>query len=300
MGHFLDVAIRALSESKRPLSPNEIIEIALARNWLKTKGKTPWQTMKSKLSTDILEKKERSVFMRTAKNKFALRAWGQDDEFVADRFQKALLDEEVVVFPAKSLKKYIPEPGFHNLVLKSGRELLGELSQMPRYEAEKDFSMIQLVSVFIIKHNKNILTYKRAKRLPEDRLHGKYSAMFGGHLNPKDTPPLFNIFDPKEGIAFLLRELEEEIAFPEGERPIFQYKGLLYDDSRPLSSQHLGIVYDVFTRSLEYKIRERGFLMDPKWETIAQIDNRLDDFENWSVLLIKHEKQVMTNKLKGD
>jgi predicted NUDIX family phosphoesterase len=298
MGHFLDVALKVLSESKKPLSPEEIVEIALERDWLRTQGKTPWQTMKSKLSTDILKHKESSVFMRTEKNKFALRVRGGNLEYVADRFQKALLDEDVVVFPTASLKKYIHSSGLHKLALKSGEQLYAELRNMPRHEAEKNFSKIQLVSVFFIKHKDKILTYKRARRLPEDRLHGKYSAMFGGHLNPKDAPSLFNIFEPKKGIAFLTRELEEEIGFPEGERPTFRYKGLLYDDSRPLSSQHLGIVYDVFTKSPNYKIRERGFLMDPKWETITQIENRIDDFENWSVLLIKHEKRSKTNKLK--
>lgn len=298
MGHFLEVALKVLTEFKRPLSPREITDIGMERNWLKTHGKTPWQTMKSKLSTNILGKKENSVFMRAEKNKFALRVWEQVPEYVADRFKKALLEEDVIVFPASSLKKYISGTGLHKLVLKSGRQLLGEVSRMPRHEAEKDFSMIQLISVFIVKHKEKVLTYKRTKRLPENRLHGKYSAIFGGHLNPKDVPPLFNIFKPQEGIAFLRRELEEEIVFPKGEKPTFQYKGLLYDDSRPLSKQHLGIVYDVFTKSSDYKIRERGFLMNPRWETIAQVEKRLDDFENWSILLIKNEKRFMLNKIK--
>ena len=160
---------------------------------------------------------------------------------------------------------------------------------MRRREAEEDLSVIQLVSVFIVHHDDRYLTYKRTKRLPESRLHGMYSIAFGGHLNPDDISRLLNIFDPGLGAALLERELGEELRLKAGEITEISYRGLLYDDSRPVSRQHLGISYDVWLRTGKFEIGERGFLMDAKFETLEQIQARLSDFENWSHMIIEAE-----------
>jgi predicted NUDIX family phosphoesterase len=304
VGHFLDVAYQILSEAQEPLSAREITKHALSKNTLKTQGKTPWQTMKSKLATDILLKQEDSLFMRTAQGRFALRNWRRSNsapEYIADRYTKAILDEEVVVFPATSLRSYIQRFGYLEGKIENGRELMGECFPMLRREAEDDHSVVQLVSVFVVHFEDLYLTYKRTKRLPESRLHGSYSMIFGGHLNPEDMPPLFNIFDPIDGAAFMFRELVEEVVFPPGKRPSISYKGVLYDDSRELSRQHLGIVYDVSLRSPEYAIGERGFLMDPKFESLDAICGRREQFENWSLLILDNKigSKVEANEKSG-
>src|SRR3954471_9189913 len=75
MGIFLDSAYKVLARERRPLSVQEITEIALQEHFLSTDGATPWQTMKAKLSVDILQHRERSLFMRSDRAKFALREW---------------------------------------------------------------------------------------------------------------------------------------------------------------------------------------------------------------------------------
>ncbi len=301
MGRFLGAAYKVLAQDGSPLSAREITARALSQGLLETSGKTPWQTMKSKLSTEILKKREASPFMRTGQGTFGLRQWkGSLNEFVADRYAKNLLEEEVVVFSASSLPKYLPGVGLHAIALQNGRELLDECRSMPRREAEEDLSVIQLVSVFIVRFGDQLLTYKRTKRLPESRLHGFYSLIFGGHLNPGDIPSLFNIFDPDDGRAFIDRELREEIKFPQDEGPPpLIYQGLLYDDSRPLSRQHLGIVYEVLPKSRRYEIGERGFLIDSKFESIEEILARRLDFENWSLLILEHQLRQSRRFLKG-
>jgi len=160
---------------------------------------------------------------------------------------------------------------------------------MRRRDAEEDFSVIQLVSVFVIRHGDYYLTYKRTKRLPESRLHGVYSIGFGGHLNPTDLAPLLNIFDPAVGIPLLERELREEIKFESLGPTAISYRGLLYDNTREVSKQHLGLTYQVLAESDHFEIGERGFLMDAKYETLDEIRERRDDFENWSLLLMDEE-----------
>ncbi|MEW6672995.1 MAG: HTH domain-containing protein [Thermodesulfobacteriota bacterium] len=286
MGHFLDVAYIVLKDEGRPLSHREIVEKAQQKRILLTKGNTPWQTLKSKLSTDILKNKEKSRFMRSGKGLFALREWDSIiDEYVADRYTKALLDEDIVVFPASSLPKYIKVPGLHASVIENSEKLLCECFPMNRRVAESDYSVIQLVSGFLVHYKEKFITYKRTKRLPETRLHDTYSILFGGHLNPNDVKPLFNIFKPEYGEILLQRELGEELKLVK--KPNIKYMGLLYDDSRLLSSQHLGLLFDVELKSSEYKIGERGFLIDAKLESLNQVIARLSDFENWSVMIVK-------------
>ena len=105
--------------------------------------------MKAKLSTEILQKGEKSPFMRVNKGTFALR----------DRYQKALLDEDILVFPQASLRNYIPGPGYVRVAL-----IVRNCSSTvdPCVGA----------SVFVVRHDHKILTFKRTKRLPERRLHG--------------------------------------------------------------------------------------------------------------------------------
>ena len=125
MGHFLEVAYKVIDYAQQPLSVREIVEIAQERGWLKSKGKTPANTMKSKLSTDILNNRESSVFMRVDNGMFALREWKPRwEEYIADRYQKALLEEDILVFPASSLSKYISGPGLHTTLIENGRDLL--------------------------------------------------------------------------------------------------------------------------------------------------------------------------------
>lgn len=292
MGHFLDIAYKVLVSRKKPMTVKDITKIGQKNEWLKSKGKTPSQTMKSKLSTDILNKKSSSLFMRTKQGLFALREWGGEDakEFVADRFQKALLDEEIAVFPAASLGKYISGSGFHVEPIKNGLELMAECRAMSRNIAETDVSVIQLVSVFVVRYKTKYLTYKRTKRLPEARLHDSYSIGFGGHINIKETKTIFNIFEPANS-GFLVRELMEELRLSEYTTKSIRYKGLLYDDSKEVSKQHLGVVFDVILGSAEYEIGERGFLMDSKFESIEEIEGRIDAFENWSLTLVEFEKK---------
>jgi len=289
VGVFLKAAYEVLSGTKKPLTVLEIVDAAKERGLLKSSGQTPTQTMKSKLSTNILKEGDRSLFMRAAKGRFALREWkGTYPEHIADRYQKALFDEDIVVFPATSLRRYVPVDGLYRGNFDAAA-FYNECRPMRRRVAEEDFSVIQLVSVFVIRHNDLYLTYKRTKRLPESRLHGVYSLGFGGHLNPGDLSPLLNIFDPLVGLPLLERELREEVRFETLRSTAMSYCGVLYDQSREVSKQHLGLVYQVSASSPSFEIGERGFLMDPKYETLEQMNRRRGEFENWSLLLIDEE-----------
>lgn len=225
--------------------------------------------------------------MRSESGKFTLREFKtQISEHIAPRFKKALFDEEIVVFNASLLKTFIGHVGLNTENIDT-RSLLASCSPMRRRLAEEDYSVIQLVSFYLVTFSGKYLTYKRTKRLPESRLHGFYSIGFGGHLNPDDIPSLFNYSDPHEALTFIVRELREELILEQ--QPTVTFRGLLYDDAKDVSKQHIGLVYDVELHSSDFKVGERGFLMDPKFESLVEMSNRITEFENWSALVIMEE-----------
>ncbi len=284
---FLSAAAELLKEAGVPLSPAQLTKAALERGLIDSTGATPAQTMKAKLSTDILRRRERSQFMRTDKNLFGLRQWkGRYQEYIADRYQKALLDEEIVVFDRRLLHDYVPGPGLHRLSAVQSQELLVSLFPMQRRDAEEDFSVIQLVSAFLVAVGGRYATYRRTRRLPESRLHGFYSLLFGGHLNLDDVPPLFSIFDPTLGPDYIQRELHEELRFESP--PPMELLGVIYDESRDVSRQHLGVLYRVDASPTErLEVGERGFLQHLRFESPEEIVARVDQFENWSELVLR-------------
>ncbi len=280
MGTFLKSAFTVLDRAQEPLTAKELTDQAINGGHLVTSGKTPHQTMKSKISTDILNKKTKSQFKRASAGKFALRSWEFVPEYAAPRHKKALFDEDILVINQTDLLNFVSGNGLVTDT-ECTNEPIAQLRQISftkrRRDAEIDTSLVQLISVFIVRFGDLYLTHKRTKRLPESRLHGFYSLILGGHLTPDDIEPLFNRLDTH-------RELLEELKL--GYIPEIKYKGLLYDDSRDVSKIHLGIVFDVNLKNEKYEIGEKGFLMDSKFETIEEIRDRIDDFENWSQLII--------------
>jgi cytidyltransferase-like protein len=282
---FLDAAEQVLLRAKEPLKPSEIVERAIAWGLLTTRGRTPPQTMKAKLSTDVLNRKRDSRFMRTEQNTFGLRAWSDVTEYMADRYQKALLDEDIVVFDAAILREFFPVDGITQLDAHQGWDLVGQTFPMQRTEAEATYDVIQLVSQFLVIHHGKVATHKRTRRLPEARLHGVHSLLFGGHLNPDDIAPLFSPFDPVNGPTYITRELSEEVRILGGD-PSLELVGGIYDPRRDVSRQHLGVLYVVRVPDhCDIQIGERGFLQQLSFESVDEIERHLEDFENWSELV---------------
>ncbi len=291
---FLEIAEKYLQLEKKPLSAREITTLAIRDGALKTQGKTPWQTMKSKLSTDILNHGENSKFKRIFQGVFSLRTW-EEEEYVATRFQKNKLDEIIAVIPREKLRELIPRQGFWKRAV--NRQKLARLAEpMLRRQAEETYDVVQLVSVFVVQHDGMYLTHMRSARLPENRLHGEYSMMLGGHLSVEDfsqlTLDLFTDENDLSDCTYILRELSEELIL--NTDPKVSPVGFIYDESRDVSRQHLGIIYLVELPTLSYKIGERGFLLNAKMESIEQINARRSDFENWSWILIDN-----INKISG-
>lgn len=285
---FLEAAYQILSASGRPMTAAEILHSARSEGILSSEGKTPLKSLNARLAVDILRFKAQSRFMRSDGSRYALRAWSNVvQEKIVPRRTLALVDEDVLAFDAVRLRQFIPKDGFKRDD-DTHQELLASCFSVKRSEAEKRYDIIQLISVYIVRHFQHYLTYKRTRRLPEGRLHDTYSCFFGGHLTATDLMPLFRFSDPEQALYLLDRELSEELRLA-NKPEAMNFRGLLYDPRTDVSKQHIGIVFCVDARDQQFTIGEKGFLTDAKFETVEQMRSRLRSFENWSEYLIENE-----------
>ena len=70
----LNAAARVLAESKKPLNAKEIVEIAFAKGYWKSSGKTPHATVYSAMIREIAAKGKEARFKKTERGKFARNA----------------------------------------------------------------------------------------------------------------------------------------------------------------------------------------------------------------------------------
>lgn len=74
---FRDIAKLILSDSKKPLHYKEITRLATEKGLLKSDGKTPWATMNARLSMDIVNNGENSIFYRAQPGFFGIKTQGK-------------------------------------------------------------------------------------------------------------------------------------------------------------------------------------------------------------------------------
>ena len=99
---FKDAAYKALKAENRPMTIENITDMAMKKSLLRTAGKTPGATMGAQLYTDIKALRERSAFIQLGKNKFGLREWGL--EVIEEEIEKA---EGEKILPTSEKKRSI-------------------------------------------------------------------------------------------------------------------------------------------------------------------------------------------------
>lgn len=144
--------------------------------------------------------------------------------------------------------------------------------------AEEDSAFKQLIPYVVVRDGSLIYLMERTAAGGDLRLHGKASIGVGGHLNPVDEGE-----DPlADGLR---REWSEELVADW--EPEFRLVGLLNDDSNPVGSVHLGVVFEVQADGRPVEVRERDKLAG-RFATAADVRAAWDRMETWSRLVADH------------
>lgn len=190
--------------------------------------------------------------------------------------------EEVLVIP----RVHVPRGCEFTGIRRADEASLAELrvsvrdhgTFMDRPSAEENRAFKQLIPYVVVRDGARIFLMERTAAGGDPRLHRKASIGVGGHINPIDDGD-----DPLT--AGLRREWAEEL--DADWEPEFRLLGLLNDDSNPVGSVHLGVVFIVEAAGRPIGIREHDKLTarmaDPDELRAAR-----DRMETWSRLVVDH------------
>lgn len=159
---------------------------------------------------------------------------------------------------------------------------------VPRYVAETSDELIHPIPYFaVINGEGNILLYQRGKGVGENRLSGKYSIGFGGHVElNKDCVDDYQACSTIEAISNAqTNESDEELDAEWSED--FTPMKVIYDPSDDVGKVHLGITSSIVVKTASTKepeLLDLGFFSKADLEKM-QADGRID-LENWSKMLL--------------
>ena len=160
--------------------------------------------------------------------------------------------------------------------LRSALSADGSFMERPLAEESPDFK--QLIPYVVVRDGERTFLMERTDAGGDARLHGKASIGVGGHLNPVDGGE-----DPlTDGLR---REWAEELVADW--EPEFRLVGLLNDDSNPVGSVHLGVVFEVDAAGRSVEVREHEKLTG-RFATQAEVHAAWDRMETWSRLVASH------------
>ena len=189
------------------------------------------------------------------------------------------MSERVLVLPRADVPG---GAGFHG-IRRARPDTLAELRTavarhgryVDRASAESDATHKQLIPYVVVRNGDAVFLTHRTDAGGDARLHGRASIGVGGHLNPVD--------DGEDALmAGLRREWDEELEV--GWEPEFTLVGLLNDDSNPVGSVHLGVVFEVEAAGRPIAVREHDKLVGDFAERAA-LAASWDRLESWSRLV---------------
>ena len=146
---------------------------------------------------------------------------------------------------------------------------------LERAIAEVNPAFKQVIPYVVLRRPGEIFLMERTEAGGDPRLHRKATIGVGGHLNPIDGTD-----DPLG--AGLRREWSEELIADW--QPEFRLLGLLNDDSNPVGSVHLGVVFVVDASGREVTVREQDKLTG-RWADGDELRGSMERLETWSRLV---------------
>jgi predicted NUDIX family phosphoesterase len=189
------------------------------------------------------------------------------------------MTEQVLVLP----RNRVPGGCDFTALRVAGEAEMAELRQavaehgryLDRPVAEESPEWKQLIPYVVVRDGERTFLMERTGAGGDARLHRKASIGVGGHLNPVDAGE-----DPLQG--GLRREWAEELVADW--EPQFNLLGLLNDDTNPVGSVHLGVVFQVDAADRPVRVRETDKLSG-RMADAAEVAAAWERLETWSQLV---------------
>ncbi len=154
-----------------------------------------------------------------------------------------------------------------------------DIQWIERSEAEKNVAYKQLIPYILFRRADGLFAcYQRHGT--EKRLHDKYSAGVGGHVDEPD-----NQNDARKTLEKgMYRELSEELLNFQKEMIVLKYLGIINEIESEVGLVHIGIVYIADCKK-GYIPAAASELKNMEWKTVEEIDKL--DKELWTDLAFR-------------
>lgn len=305
MDQYLDIAATVLRALKRPMGPKSILTAAYRAGLVPVHlhGKTQHKTLQARISEDIVLRRERSPFFRTAPGRFFLREFLSDPTLPEDfrrpitarRRVRELLRGPALAFEADDLHKSQDANG--RIEVEAVLRLLK--SSQYHYEDPKrrQRDLVFLWSAVSVCREQKVLSY-RVGRYRDDRdpFVLKRSICFSTLVHHDDRT-LFNLSD--FGIAdsgVNATKLDLDIPSTEEVTQHARMRGTLRHfirvSYRPEFSDLLAVI-DVDCPEWFEPMKRRLAINDLRWLDMAVLPNDIDDFDPWSRSIITERHRAV-------
>lgn len=275
-------------------------------------SRTPQKSMQARLSMEIVNNGEDSIFVRTGKGVFflrdlltkgsasqvrdgalALKSTEELKPYRAKPRRPRQTKENVLVISGSACRKIL---NFQGLRRKTERHLESlvnsDVKHIARTTAEETEEFKQVITYVLVTHKKHVLSYRRGRfNRAAQFLRGSLCIGFGGHVTDED----YSLFTGEDfGIREnAVRELTEEVKVDgldptiDAERLLFL--GLINDNSTSLGRKHLAVVFQYEVPANDWEkwqevSKHELSINELRWiDTEAESIN-LVEFEYWSQL----------------
>jgi predicted NUDIX family phosphoesterase len=190
------------------------------------------------------------------------------------------MDELVFAFPTDGFWKLMTYK--KKGLIRGNSEVLKKIVQnglfLRRSELEEDPSFKQIIPYAIISDKDSFYLFRRTSGQTEKRLHNKFSLGVGGHMNPDHS------MEPKEQFIIdeLKRELDEEVKLLNGCLiEDIEFIGFINDDTIPVGSVHIGLLYNIHVSNKEVYINETD-KMTADWIDKSNLAEFYEGMETWT------------------
>ncbi|WNJ95375.1 hypothetical protein RND59_14795 [Vibrio ruber] len=293
---LLEAIYGELVKANKPLTDNEIEQKLRLHSEFKDKSSNFVTSIRARIYEKAKLDQHPDIVV-LAPNTFGLASWVAEGRYQIHqtgerKLHKGHLDEVIAVIPKEHLSKLITRDGFKRIAFPA-QWIANYCVPMVRRDAEKSYDHIQLISSFLITCSNDVLTHIRSGKAPEARLKGEKSILLGGHVAYNEVGGFvadinYELFEKPK---LLERELHEEVDIISKHKTV--YKGCLYDSSRDVSSQHLSLIHHVVLSNKNLVIKEKGYHRNLEWLHIDKLADSVNDYENWSVEIIKNFSKVL-------
>jgi hypothetical protein len=292
---YLDLAVEVLRAERRPLSPKAILSAAYRLSNVPNHlhGKTQHKTLQARISEDIVERREHSLFFRTGPGRFFLREFLSDTS-IPDEYRRPFptrrRSRELVLGPALAIeasilkeiaKENTPiDPDAIFSLLKQNKHSYLDPRKEPR-------DMVFFRAFVSVHREHEILTYRVGRyRDDRDSFMLKRSIGFSTFINI-DQHTLFNLDDfgiTDSGIRAVKTDLDiPDVPSNRTDKASLGY--FLWCSAHDGSTNLLAVIR--FQCPIWFEPTKRRLaLNDLQWLDSKTPPNDVNDFDPWSKMVM--------------